>query len=409
MMHEQKKISLFAVYLTFFVDYLCWAVVFPIFAPYFLDTQNHIFSPEVSTGIRTMILGFFLMAFSMGQFLGAPLIGEYADKHGRKKALALSVIVTFLGLCITAYSMGINNLYWLFAGRLITGIFSSSTTVCLSCVSDLSEDEKAKVKNYGTLSMIAGFAFVIGAFAGGKLSDRSLSVHFAANLPLWIAAGFTLINFVFILFGFRETAYLHPEARYHILESFHHIKIALQTEKIKRIYTVYFLFFTAWTILFQFIPVLTVERFSFTNSNIGDLALFMGVCWAIGSGYINKYFAQRFDSMHVLEWCFICFTILCTLVVLPKHIYSVMSVIGLCIICGSIAWPICTGLISNAAPPQMQGKVMGLSQSVQSLAMTVGPVLGGLAFHHSLRLPFFMAGGISALAVLIYYFVLKQR
>ncbi len=408
-LEKSKKLSFFSICLTFFVDYLGWAVVFPIFAPYFLDSHNRLFSPDVPIGTRTMILGFFLTAFSLGQFLGAPLIGEYADKHGRKKALAVSVFATFIGLAISAYSMGVGNLYWLFIGRLITGIFASSTTVCLSCVSDLSQDEKSKVKHFGTLSMIAGFAFVIGAFAGGKFSDRTISVHFQDNLPLWISAGFTLINFVFILFGFHETAHVKPNTKYHILESFKHIKTALQAEKIKRIYTVYLLFFISWTILFQFIPVLTIEKFFFTNSNIGDLALFMGICWAIGSGYLNRFFTDRFNSMIVLEWCLIVFAVLCALVVFPKHIYTVIAMIGLSILCGSIAWPICTGLISSKAPQQMQGKILGLSQSFQSLAMTIGPIIGGLAFHNSLQLPFFIAGGIGLLTVIIYYFVLKQR
>lgn len=406
---KKKKLSFWAVCFTFFVDYLCWAVVFPIFAPYFVDERNQIFSADVALGTRTMVLGLFLMAFSLGQFLGAPLIGEYADRHGRKKALIVSVVGTFVGLGVSAYCMGINDLYGLFVGRLITGVFASSTTVCLSCASDLSENEKTKVKNFGTLSMIAGLAFIVGAFAGGKLSDRTLNASFSDNFPLWIAAGVTLLNLVFIVFGFKETAGVHPHVKYHFLESFRHIKVVLQTEKIKRIYALYFLFFMSWTILFQFIPVLMVKRFSFTNSNIGDLALFMGVSWAIGSGYLNKFLVQKFSSMRVLEVCFIGFTVFCAFVVVFNTIPMVMALIALCIFCGSIAWPICTGLISSKAPQNMQGKVMGLSQSVQSLAMTIGPVIAGFAFHYSLVLPFFTAAAIGFLAVIIYYLALKYR
>ncbi len=406
---KEQKFTFAAVCLTFFVDYLSWAIVFPIFAPYFLDVNNVLFSADVSAGSRTMVLGFFLMAFSLGQFLGAPLIGEYADKHGRKKALAISVFFTLFGLSLSAYSMQINDLYWLFAGRLITGVFASSTAVCLSCVSDLSEDDTAKGKNFGYLSMIAGLAFVLGAFLGGKLSDKSINSSFSANVPLWIASGLTLLNLIFILFGFRETKVIHPDVKFNFLESFQNIKIALKTDKIKRIYTVYFLFLFAWTILFQFIPVLTVERFSYTNSNIGDLALFMGVCWAIGSGYLNKFFVQRFDPMLVLEFCLIGFAIFCGLVILPKHIYSVLGIVGFCVILGGVSWPICTSLISNMAPKEMQGKILGLSQSVQSFAMTLGPAVGGIAFQSSLQLPFLIAAGTSMVAVVIYYFILKHR
>ncbi|MBU6446168.1 MAG: MFS transporter, partial [Verrucomicrobia bacterium] len=392
-MEASKKLKFFTLCFTFFVDYLSWAVVFPIFAPYFLDVQNQLFSPDVLVGTRTLILGFFLMAFSLGQFLGAPLIGEYGDKHGRKKALAWSVLFTFCALVLTAYSMRKNDLFWIFAGRLITGFFSSSTSLCLSCASDLSENEKEKVKRFGTLSMLGGFAFVVGAFAGGKLSDPTISKAFAADVPIWIAAAFTLINFLVILVGFRETVIVHSDVRFNALESFQNIKLALKTEKIKRIYTVYFLFFTAWTLLFQFIPVLTVERFFYTNSNIGDLALFMGVCWAIGSGYLNHFLVHRWNSYRILECCLIGFTLFCALIVYPQHIYTTLVVIGLCVLFGSIAWPICTGIISNTVSSQMQGKIMGLSQSIQSLAMTLGPVIGGLAFQSSLQLPFLIGAG----------------
>lgn len=410
MTHAQlNRLSFFAVCFTFFVDYLSWAVAFPIFAPYFLDVNNQIFSPDVPVGTRTMMLGFFLMIFSLGQFLGAPLIGEYADKHGRKKALIVSVAITFLGLVMTAYSMNISNLWLLFWGRFITGVFSSSTSLCLSSASDLSTNEKEKVKNFGTLSMIAGLAFVVGGFAGGKLSDPTISRYFSANIPIWIAAGITLVNLAFIAIFFKETSFVHHDVKYHFLESFKHIKVALQTEKIKRIYLVYFLFFIAWTILFQFIPVLTVEKFFYTNSNIGDLALFMGVCWAIGSGYLNRYFVFRLDSTLVFRICLIGFTVLCGAVVFAKHIYTLMAIIGLCIVFGSIAWPICTGIISNAAPRPMQGKIMGLTQSVQSFAMSVGPFIGGIAFKSSLELPFFIAAAMSLIAGVVYYFILKEH
>ncbi len=404
-----KRLSFFTICFTFFVDYLSWSVVFPIFAPYFLDVNNQIFGSEVSAATRALLLGFFLAAFSLGQFLGAPLIGEYADKYGRKRALLVSVSMTLIGLVMSAYSMGIHNLYLLFAGRLLTGIFSSSTSICLSCASDLSESEREKVKHFGTLSMIGGLAFIVGAFAGGKLSDSTIDASFSANVPLWIASCFTLINFLFIVFGFKETSSIQANVKYHFLESFHHIKIALRTEKIKEFYLAYFLFFTAWILFFQFIPVLAVEKFFYTNSNIGDLALFMGICWAIGSGYLNQYFDRYFSSMGSLEICLIGFSVLCGIVVFPKHIYMVLGIIGLCVIFGSIAWPICTGRISNAAPQHMQGKILGLSQSVQSLAMTLGPLIGALAFQFSLKLPFLVAAGIGCLSVIFYYFLLKER
>lgn len=408
MQKKNKKLTLFSIFFTFFVDNLSWSIVFPIFAPFFLDVDNRLFSPEVSEATRTTILGVFLMAFSFGQFLGAPLIGEYADRDGRKRALLVSVFFTLVGLGLSAWSMEAHNLYVLFIARLITGLFASNMSICLACVTDLSEDEKDKAKYFGYLSVFAGLSFVLGAFAGGKLSDKELYPLFSANFPLWLAAGLTFVNFLFLMFGFKETAVIDRSIKFDFFESFHNIKKALRTNKIKRIYALYFLFIFAWTMLFQFIPVLVVARYAFSNSSIGDLALYMGICWAIGSGYLNKWLVRRFHFMRVLEGCLLGFTIFCTAVVFVENMPLTLAVLGVCVLLGGLAWPLCTSLISSVAPREMQGKVLGMSQSVQSLAMAIAPVVGGVAFQVSPNLPFVL-GGCGGLLAGIIYWRLKLR
>ena len=63
--HKGRKLTFLSVYFTFFIDNLSWAVVFPIFAPYFLNESSDLFVPGTSVGTRSMVLGFFLMAFSV--------------------------------------------------------------------------------------------------------------------------------------------------------------------------------------------------------------------------------------------------------------------------------------------------------------------------------------------------------
>lgn len=405
---SQDQLALFSIFFTFFVDNLTWSIVFPIFAPYFLDPHNHLFSPGFSAAARSCILALFIAAFSLGQFLGAPWIGECADRFGRKKALLLSVFFTWVGLAISAWSMGKGALGWLFLGRLFTGIFASNLALCLACVSDLSPDEKTKAKHFGTLSVIAGLSFIIGAFLGGKLSDPTISSHFTPQLPLWLATGLTVINWFFILFGFRETFFVPADVRFDFWESFRHIQEALQTEKIKKIYLIYFCFLFSWTILFQFMPVLMVERFTFTNSNLADLALYMGLFWAMGSGYLNQRLLPHFSAMRILEFCLFIFPFLCLGVAFTHHLIKVLLLLAGCVLVGGLAWPLCTVVISNAASKQSQGKILGLSQSVQSLAMTVAPLIGGIAFEISWTFPFVL-GALASFCAGVLYLALKEQ
>ena len=400
---SKRKISFFSILFTFFVDNLGWSIVFPIFAPFFLDPQNVIFSADVPFSTRTTILGVFLAAYPFAQFFGAPLLGEFADRSGRKKALILSILLIFVGYVITAISIHFANLTWLFIGRVITGIFSGNLSVCLATISDLSETKKAKARNFGLLSVLAGFSFIIGAFLGGKFSDSKISEYFTPALPLVIAAVLAFINLFFIIFAFRETLEEKKWVKFDFLEGVHNIQQALKTKNIKTIYIIYFLFVFGWTILFQFAPVLVIKKFHFTNSQIGDLAAFMGICWAIGSWPINKLLIKRFPPIKILEVSLLVFTLFCGVVGFPKDLTNVILLLGLCVTIGGLAWPLCTTIISDRAPQRMQGKVLGMSQSMQSLAMAVSPIIGGLSDQIHIYLTFLIAAFASLIAALIYF------
>ncbi len=403
-----SRLTLTSVYLTFFVDSLAWAIVFPVFAPYFLDMDNSLFSPSMSLAWRTTILGFFLMAFSLGQFLAAPIMGEYADRFGRRRALVLTVFFAFISMVFTAWSMEMQSLIGLFAGRLLSGIFASNTSICLACIADLSSDEKSKVTKFGYFSVLGGLSFVLGAFLGGKLSDPSLSSFFSPTIPLWLAAVLSLFNFLFVLFCFKETSKIDTSVVFDYLESFHNIKNTLKEGKIRLFYIIYFLFLFGWAMLFQFTPVLVVNRYAFSNSEIGDLALFIGLCWGLGSSVLNKILNHFFKPLTVLEFCLLMFVLLCGGIFFISNMWCVLSLLSLAVIIGGLAWPICTGLISNLSSKRTQGKILGVTQSIQSLAMTVAPLIGGVAYHVMDGFPFLLAAGSSLVASII-YFALKDR
>ncbi len=402
-MKNRPKISLFSIFFTFFIDNLCWAIAFPIFAPYFLDINNPLFASDVSENKRAAILAIFFMAFSLGQFLGAPFIGEYADRKGRKKALFLSVLFTLIGLILTGWGIKNYLLSALFMGRLVTGFFSANSSICQACIADLSPNTHIKNKHFGLLSTTIGFSFVIGTFLGGKISDNSINSYFSPDLPIWVACGLTFINLLFILFGFQETKTSLSHKKIYFFEAFLNIKNALRTPNLKTTYLIYFFFIFSWTILFQFIPVVGVKRYGFSESNIGDLALFMGICWVIGSGSLNKILTTRFKKETVLKTLFLLLTVCYYFVTIPHHLYNVLLILGICVMIGGIIWPIYTTIISDLSHKNMGGKVLGMSQSVQSFAMTLAPLAASIAFQKSINFPFFIGSFISLIGTLIYW------
>jgi predicted MFS family arabinose efflux permease len=272
----------------------------------------------------------------------------------------------------------------------------------MASIADLSVDEKSKIKNFSYISILAGFAFIIGPYIGGKFSDRTIYSWFSAAVPLQMAAVLSLINFFFLLFFFHETTSHHKNVKFDVLESIRNISQALHIKKLKTIYVIYFLYLFAWVILMQFTPVLVIEKFQFTNSEIGNMAAFMGICWVAGSFLVQKEIFKSY-SFRVLEIVLLIFTACCFFVIFPRSMWATIFMVSLAMFICGIAWPICTGIISNMATQKMQGKIMGISQSMQSLAMTIGPIIGGFVVHFSKELTFVSAGIASLIASIIYF------
>lgn len=354
-------------------------------------------------GEKTTILGFFLMAFSLGQFLGAPIIGDFADHFGRRKTLLLTIPCIFVGLVITALSLMFYNLPFLFIGRFITGVFASNGPVCLAAVSDLSKSEKDKSRNFGYFGAFAGASFVIGAFLGGKLSDPTLNPAFSFDLPLWVASIFCVLNFILVFFGFSETMDVYKRTPFSFLSNFQNIKSALALKKVHTMYVVYFLFIFAWTILLQFTPVDVIHRYGFTSSGIGDLAFFIGVFWAVGSGQLKQWILLFFSKPFTLKAFLFISASLVAYLSYPKNLYNMLAVLGAAVIAGGIIWPLCTSMISDLASERMQGKILSISQSIQSLAISIASVVGGASFKWSLHAPFLIAAFALAIGGTVFW------
>ena len=124
-----KKISsifkgspLLALFLTIFIDMLGVGILIPVFP---LLIMPHSPDSVLPTG-WTMQQGFILFGwlsatYPIAQFFAAPVLGQLADKFGRKKVLAFSIAGTAIGYILFAIAIATKNI------PLLLGIFQSRT------------------------------------------------------------------------------------------------------------------------------------------------------------------------------------------------------------------------------------------------------------------------------------------
>ncbi|MCB1085112.1 MAG: MFS transporter [Chlamydiia bacterium] len=397
----KRNSSLFSIFLTFAVDYLGATIVFPIFAPLFLDPSKGLFGADISSAYKTTMLGIFLGVYPLMQFVFAPILGEYADHYGRKRALFITTLMTFIGYSLSAFGIHHGSLFLIFFSRLIMGIGAGNLSICLSSIADLSPGPRKKLRYYSYGSAIAGLTFILGPFVGGKLSDPTVNPLFDSAFPMLIGAILGLFNVVFIMIAFGETLENPSKESFDLIKGIHNIQTALKTESIRPLYLIYFFYLFSWNIIFLFVPAYVVENFHLSNSSIGDICALLGVCWIFGTGVLHRLFFYMVKSKRILLTSLITFSLLVVFIPVPHHLKGFLFILGGCTILSGLIWPICTGAISNAAPIEIQGKVLGLSQSMLSLTMMFSSILGGIFLQAHSLIPFVFAALSSLVAASI--------
>ncbi|MBF5059265.1 MFS transporter [Candidatus Neptunochlamydia vexilliferae] len=384
----KQKSSLFSIFFTFAVDNLGATIIFPIFAPLFLDPSKGLLGSDVSLTYKTAMLGIFLGIFPFMQFIFAPIMGEYADHCGRKKALFLTTFLTFVGYGLSALGIHYHSMVGIFVGRMIMGVGAGNLSICLSSLSDLSPSPKKKTRYYSYGSAVAGLTFILGPFVGGKLSDPTVSPVFDSAFPMIIGAILGLVNVLFILFAFVETLDNPSKKPFDFIKGIHNIQAALRTRAIRRLYFIYFFYLFSWNIVFLFVPAFVVENFHLSNSQIGDVCALLGVCWIFGTGVLHRLFHKTMSAKWILLTSFALFSLLVVFIPYPNYLRGFLFILGGCTIISGLIWPLCTSAISNAAPKDIQGKVLGLSQSMLSITMMLASIIGGLFLHAHSLIPF---------------------
>lgn len=393
-----RKRVLFPIFLTYFLDNFGLAVIYPIFTPLFLQQGHLIIPQETSYFLRTLLLGILIGAFPLAQFFGAPLIGQFSDRSGRKKAFLFTIACTAFGYTMTAISIFYNSLPMLFASRFFTGLFAGNLTLCLASIADMSPDEKTRSKNFGQIGAVGGLSFIIAIAAGGIFSDSKFSTLFNPSLPFWITATLAYVNLLVLYFLFQETHPVKGRPSLNPFRGIHHIADAIRNRQVRRLYCINFLFMLAWVASMQFFPTYLIRHFYFTTTSITFCLIGVGFAWSLTNLWINRSLASHLFPGKTLMYSLLALGILLSAVVLFHSPSSFLLLFFPAVCCASLCWTNGLATISLKAPIEMQGSILGINQSMISVAAMISPPIGGLLSGLSRHAVYIFSGLICLIA-----------
>lgn len=230
-MNIEKRKSFFSVLYVGAIDTFGFALVFVMFAPLLLSPDYHFLPPETSIAMRNFYLGILFLAFPITQFLGAPILGDFADRAGRKKTFAITITGIVIGFLLSGLATAISSLSLLIFSRFFTGFFAGNYSICLSAIADMSHTEKVRSRNFSILIVLSGLSWIFAMLIGGFLSNPEKSKFFSPALPFVISALLTTLSLVAIQKFFKETHEGSPRAKFNLMKGFHNIFFRLKSNR----------------------------------------------------------------------------------------------------------------------------------------------------------------------------------
>jgi DHA1 family tetracycline resistance protein-like MFS transporter len=186
---EPRKAALAFIFVTVLIDMLSFGMIIPVLP---ILVQNFA-GGDAARGAE--IYGAFGTAWALMQLIFSPVQGALSDRFGRRAVILISCLGLGLDFILMALAP---NLWWLFLGRIVSGICAASFSTAGAYISDVTPPEK-RAASFGMMGAAFGVGFVLGPAIGGVLGAIS------PRLPFWAAAGMSLLNVAWGLFVLPES------------------------------------------------------------------------------------------------------------------------------------------------------------------------------------------------------------
>jgi len=368
---------LIIVFVTVFIDLLGFGIIIPLL-PFYAETF----------GATAFTVGLLATSFSLMQFIFAPIWGRLSDRVGRRPIILLGL----LGSCLSYFGFGMaSTLTSLFAARIFAGIAGANIPTAQAVVADLTTPEN-RAKGMGMVGAAFGLGFIFGPAIGGFLSRYGYSV------PAFFASGLSLVNFVAAWFLLPET--LKPEHRaIERVGRLDALRSALARPHLPLLLVIGFLVVAAFSGYESTFALFSERVYGFHASSIGYVFAFVGIVLVIVQGFLVGKVVKKIGEHHIVPASLAIVAIGLLMIPATRSVAALLVANGVMAVGMGFNNPSLMSLISRYSSAEDQGGVMGLTQSLNSLARIVGPLWGGFAFDHlGIGMPYITSAAVMGIA-----------
>jgi len=395
------EITLLPVLSVNFVGTLGFSIVVPFLV--FLVTK---------WGGNALVYGLIGATYSAFQLIGAPILGRWSDRYGRRKILLLSQLGTVVSwlIFLIAFFVPVRivedidstimgqftltlPLILLFLARAADGITGGNVSVANAYLADIT-DEEDRSKNFGRMALSGNLGFVLGPALAGLLG----ATIYGEILPVVAALLISILATLIIVFGLKEfdpcvlTRVPTPRSMRKVFGQEHkecfsirdpekvNFRTILRLSGVPRLLGVYFLVMLGFSFFYIGFPVHAIEELRWTVADTGAFFAYLSLIMVLVQGPILARASKKFSDVALAFVGTVILTsgFICLFWSGIPVIYLAATLIALG---NGLMWPSVMAMLSNAAGDMHQGAVQGAAGSIGAIASIVGLIAGGLLYN----------------------------
>ena len=371
---------LLAIFLIVVVDILGLTIMLPLL-PFYAE----------HFGASPTVVGLLVSTYALCQLVAGPVLGQISDHLGRKPVLTASQIGTFAGFLVLAYAP---NLFFVFLARIIDGLTAGNLSIAQAYIADVTAP-KDRARAFAVIGIAFGIGFLIGPGASGYLTS-----HFGYQVPILCAAALSLLSILgttFLLPAVRAhpeemqpaTAQQQVEApiapggkRLRILDWGTYLQY-FRRPALGGLLLEFFLFTFAFATFTSGFALFAERRFTwhgaaFGPKEVGYVFMYSGFLGILVQGSMRQgALVRRVGEVRLVTLGFLAGSLGYGLLGASFGIAGLLFAATLASFGNGVLRPSLTSLITQQVSRGEQGLVLGLNQSLLSIAQIVGPAIAG--------------------------------
>ncbi len=358
-METKRRAALGFIFVTVLLDMLAFGIIAPVLPRLISDFLHG----DMARASKYM--GLFVTTWALMQFFFSPILGMLSDRYGRRPVILLSNFGLGLDYIVMALSPTIG---WLFLGRVLSGITSSSIPTANAYISDVTPPEK-RARAFGIFGAAFGIGFILGPAIGGWLGAVN------PRLPFWVAGAFSLLNALYGLLVLPESLPVdrrQGQLNWKNANPVGALTLLRSHRELFGLAVVNFLAYLAHEVYATVFVLYTTFRYSWDEKTIGIALAVVGIASVFASAVLVGPFVKQFGERRSLFAGLLFGGVGFALFGWAPKGWIFMAAIPInCL--WSLAGPPSQSLMTQRVSPSEQGELQGALGSLRGIAMVIGP------------------------------------